>query len=64
MSEKAVEDPKSIHQIRIRFSDLNAERNDSFISYWIKVYVNGKSEDGTCSEGNDVRVFVDTTVQT
>ena len=40
VAEKAVEEPKSIRQIRIRFSDLTAEENDPFIRYWIKVYGN------------------------
>ena len=38
VADKAVEEPKSIRQIRIRFSDLTAEDNDPFIRYWIKVY--------------------------
>ena len=47
VSHKAVDELKSIHQIRVRFSDINAENNDPFIRYWIKVYGNGKPEDGT-----------------
>ena len=34
--EKAVEEPKSIRRICIRFSDLTTEENYSFIRYWIK----------------------------
>ena len=60
MSEKNMNEPKSICQIRVRFLDLNAENNDPFIRYWIIVYGNRKSEVGTDSEGKDVRVFLDT----
>jgi len=60
VSEKAVEEPKSLRQIIIRFSDLTAEDNDPFIRYWIKVYRKRRFEDGADSGGKDVRVFVDT----
>ena len=58
--DKAVEEPKSIRRIRIRFSDLTAEDNDPFIRYWIKVYGNRGLGNGVDAEGKDVRVFVDT----
>jgi hypothetical protein len=58
--DKAVEEPKSIRQIRIRFSDLTMEDNDPFIRYWIKVYGNQGLGNGADAEGKDVRVFVDT----
>ena len=45
--DKVTEEAKSI---RIRFSDLTAEGNDPFIRYWIRVYGNRKSEDGSESE--------------
>jgi hypothetical protein len=35
------------------FLDFNAEDNDPFIKYWIKVYGNQRSGDLTESEGND-----------
>ena len=55
LSDKDVDDSKSIRQIRIRYSNIiNAEKNDPFIKYWIKVYGNRKSEDGRDAEGNDV----------
>ena len=60
LADKAVEEPKSIHQIRIRFSDLTAEDNDPFIRYWIKVYGNRGLGNGIDAEGKDVRVFFDT----
>ena len=34
-SVKEEREANSIHQIRIRYSDLNAEREDSFMRYWI-----------------------------
>ena len=43
-----------------KFVSRNAENNDTFIKYWIKVYWNRKSKYRTDSDGNDVRVFVDT----
>ena len=55
--EKVAEDPKSIHQILIRFSNRTAEDNDPFIRYWIKVYGNRRSEDGSEFEGKDVRAL-------
>ena len=66
MADKAVDEPKSIRQIRIRFSDLTAEDNDPFIRYWIKVYGNRGLGNGVDAEGIEktprkgVRVFVDT----
>ena len=58
VAEKAVEEPKSIRQTRIRFSDLTAEENDPFIRYWINVYGNRGLGHGVDAEGKDVRVFV------
>jgi len=62
VADKAVEEPKSIRQIRIRFSDLTAEDNDPYplIRYWIKMYGNRGLGNGVNEEGKDVRVFVDT----
>ena len=40
VTEKAVEEPKSIRQIRIRFFDLTMEENDPFIRYSKNVYGN------------------------
>ena len=60
VAEKAVEEPKSIRLIRIRFSDLTMEENDRFIRYWIKVYGYRGLGNGVDAEGKDVRVFVDT----
>ena len=55
-----MEEPKSIRQIRIRFSNLTAEENDPFIRYWIKVNGNRGLGHGVDADGKDVRVFVDT----
>ena len=60
VADKAVDEPKSIRQIRIRFSDLTMEEKDPFIRYWIKVYGNRGLGNGIDAEGKDVRVFVDT----
>jgi hypothetical protein len=57
LHNKVAEEPKSICRIRIPFSDLTAEDYDPFIGYWIKVYGNRRSEDGSESEGKDVRVL-------
>ena len=40
VADKAVDEPKSIRQISIRFSDLTMDEKDPFIRYWIKVYGN------------------------
>ena len=37
VADKAVEEPKSIRQIRIRFSDLAADDNDPFIRYCMAI---------------------------
>ena len=61
VADKAVEELKSISQIRIRFSDLTTEENDPFIRYWIRLYGNWGLGDGIEeAEGNDVRVYMDT----
>ena len=39
VSDKAVEEPKPIRQIRIRFSNLTMEDKDPYIRYWIKVLI-------------------------
>ena len=57
--EKTAEEPKSLHQIYVCFSDLTAEDNYPFIRYWIKFYGNRRSEDRTESDGIEVRIFVD-----
>ena len=44
VADKAVEDPKSIRQIRIRFSDLTAEDNDPFIRYWMVLNTMSRSQ--------------------
>jgi len=36
VGDKAVDEPKSIRQIRIRFSDLTTEEKDPYIRYCIK----------------------------
>ena len=56
----AVDELKSIRQIRIRFSDLIMEEKDPVIRYWTKVYGNRGLGNGVDVEGKDVRVFVDT----
>ena len=51
LADKAVEEPKSIRESRIHFSDLTAEDNDPFIRYWIKVYGNRGLGNGVDAEG-------------
>ena len=60
VAERAVEEPKLIRQIRIRFSDLTMEEKDPFIRYWTNVYGNRGLGNGVDAKGKDVRVFVDT----
>ena len=60
VDDKAVDEPKSIRQIRIRFFDLTMEEKDPFIRYWIKLYGKRGLGNGVDDEGKDVRVFVDT----
>ena len=55
VADKAVEEPKSIRQIRIRFSDLTA---DPFIKYRIKVYGYRISEEASESEEKDMRSWI------
>ena len=52
---------KSIRQIgRIRYSDLNAEREDPFLRYWIIFSNLGQLRIGAHNEGHLAKIFVDT----
>ena len=54
------EDPekKSIHQFRVRFSDLEKDTKDPIMRYWI--ILSGKIRIGPDNEGHLPKVFVDT----
>jgi len=51
---------KSIRQIRIRYPDLNAEREDPFMRYWIILSDRGQLRIGPHNEGRLAKIFVDT----
>ena len=51
---------KVIRQIRIRYSDLNAEREDPFMRYWIILSNLGQVRIGDHNERHLSKIFVDT----
>ena len=50
---------KAIRQICIRYLDLNAERKDRFMRYWIILSNLGQVRIGAHNEGHLAKIFVD-----